>query len=148
MKKAELKNILKPLVKECVREAIFDEGILSGIISEVARGMGAVQAAPPGPRLVEQKEDPTAERMKRNAFSSEQSTKLKEHKTKLMSAIGATAYNGINLFEGTTPGRAQGSETQMASPLASQDPGDPGVDISNLLSAVGTHWNAHLREKE
>ena len=33
MKKSELKNI----IKECVREVIFEEGMLSGIVSEVAR---------------------------------------------------------------------------------------------------------------
>ena len=36
MKKSELKNI----IKECVREVIFEEGMLSGIVSEVVQGMG------------------------------------------------------------------------------------------------------------
>ena len=35
MKKSELKNI----IKECVKEVIFEEGVLSGIISEVATGL-------------------------------------------------------------------------------------------------------------
>ena len=35
MKKSELKNI----IKECVKEVIFEEGVLSGIISEVAHGL-------------------------------------------------------------------------------------------------------------
>ena len=38
MKKTELKNILKPLIKECIKEVIFEEGTLSTIISEVLRG--------------------------------------------------------------------------------------------------------------
>ena len=35
MKKSELKNI----IKECVKEVIFEEGVLSGIITEVAQGL-------------------------------------------------------------------------------------------------------------
>jgi len=84
--------------------------------------------------------------MKANAFSSEQTSKLREHKTKLMSAIGGSAYNGVDLFEGTTPAPAQGSPQQQASPMSGQSPGDPGVDISSLLGSVGGHWNAHMNE--
>ena len=35
MDKAELKKILRPLIKECVKEVIFEDGTLSTIISEV-----------------------------------------------------------------------------------------------------------------
>ena len=35
MKKSELKNI----IKECVKEVIFEEGVLSGLITEVAKGL-------------------------------------------------------------------------------------------------------------
>ena len=37
MKKSELKNI----IKECIREVIFEEGVLSNIVTEVATGMRA-----------------------------------------------------------------------------------------------------------
>jgi len=141
MKKSELKTILKPLVKECIKEVMFEDGVLSGIISEVARGM-KINSAPPSPPPV----DPTLERMQKNAFTSEQSTKLKEHKSKLMAAIGGNAYNGVNLFEGTSPAPAQASSTQMPSPLAGQAPGNPGVDIGNLFGAVGRNWGAHMNE--
>tara|TARA_R110002020_G_scaffold82416_2_gene204043 strand:+ start:1764 stop:2210 length:447 start_codon:yes stop_codon:yes gene_type:complete len=141
MKRTELKKILKPLIKECVREAILDEGILSGIISEVARGVGAPDSKQPS---AAQSLDLTAERMKRNAFDGEQTKKLQEHKSKLMEAIGKSAYNGVNLFEGTSPAPAQGSLTEVASPLASQGAADPGVDISNLFGSVGRNWTAHM----
>ena len=43
MKKNDLKKIIKPLVKECIHEVLLEEGLLSGIVSEVAQGMqGAV----------------------------------------------------------------------------------------------------------
>ena len=46
MKKTELKKILKPLIKDCIKEILFEEGILSNIVSEVVRGVQPMQAAP------------------------------------------------------------------------------------------------------
>ena len=84
--------------------------------------------------------------MKANAFNKEQTGKLQEHKKKLMAAIGGSAYNGVDLFEGTTPAPSQASPTSQASPMSGQSPSDPGVDISNLFGAVGRNWNAHMNE--
>ena len=39
MKKADLKKLIKPLVKECIHEVLIEEGVLSNVVSEVARGM-------------------------------------------------------------------------------------------------------------
>ena len=39
MKKADLKKVIKPLVKECIHEVLLEEGLLSNIVSEVAIGM-------------------------------------------------------------------------------------------------------------
>jgi len=63
-----------------------------------------------------------------------------------MSAIGKEAYNGVNLFEGTSPAPAQAPSTHAASPLSGQDPNDAGVDISNLFKASASHWNAHMSD--
>ena len=41
MKKEELKKVLKPLIKECIKEVMFEDGTLSTIIAEVAVGLGA-----------------------------------------------------------------------------------------------------------
>ena len=38
MNKTELKKMLRPLIKECIKEVIFEEGTLSTIISEVMIG--------------------------------------------------------------------------------------------------------------
>ena len=144
MKKSELKGILKPLIKECIKEVIFEDGVLSGLISEVARGMNAAPVITAAPTIKE--EDPTLERMKRNALKNQKSDKLNEHRKKLMSAIGGSAYNGVDLFEGTTPAPAETSPSQQAGALSGQEPGDPGVDIANLFGTVGNHWNAHMNE--
>jgi hypothetical protein len=146
MKKSELKKILKPLVNECIKESLMNDGLISGIIAEVVKGMSTSTQTiveTPSPRT---QDDAALERMKRNAFGSEKSGKLQEHKKKLMSAIGGEAYNGVNLFEGTTPALAQSAEQAQASPLANQDATDSGVDISNLFGSVARNWNAHMTE--
>jgi len=141
MKKTELKKLLKPLIKECIKEAILEEGILSGIVKEVARGMsGTAPEKEDAPAAA----DPAMVRLAQNAFGKEQRTNLREHKNKLMSAIGESSYNGVNLFEGTTPVPGEASPAQAAVPLSGQAPSDPGVDIASLFGAVGTNWNAHM----
>ena len=35
----KLRKVLKPLVMECIREAIFEEGVLSTLVAEIATGM-------------------------------------------------------------------------------------------------------------
>ena len=52
MNREELKKTLRPLIKECIKEVIFEEGVLSGIISEVVKGTG-------GQRIVETQTQPT-----------------------------------------------------------------------------------------
>jgi len=143
MKKSELKKILKPLINECIKESLMEDGLISGIIAEVVRGMHAAQ---PIVETQQPQTDPVVGRMKRNAFDAEQSNKLKEHKQKLMAAIGGGAYNGVDLFEGTSPAPAQGSPAAAASPMSGMAPADAGVDISNLFGSVGRNWNAHMNE--
>jgi len=122
MKKNELKNMLKPLIKECIKEVIFEEGALSTIISEVMKGTSGSQ------RIVE------AEQPKQDfARQERRMQEAKERKRKLLDSIGKDAYNGVNLFEGTTPAPAP-SSGQGQGPLDGMSPNDPGVDISNIFS--------------
>lgn len=144
MKKSEFKKLIKPIVQECIKESLLEDGLISGIIAEVVKGMAPttiVEAQAPAPAR-----DPVVERMKANAFSHDQSSKIKESKKKLMSAIGGDAYNGVNLFEGTSPAPGATTPQQQASPLSGHAAADPGVDIGNLFGAVGNNWNAHMSE--
>ena len=52
MKKSDLKQLIKPLVKECIHEVLLEEGLLSNVVSEVAKGL---QTTP----LVERQELPS-----------------------------------------------------------------------------------------
>lgn len=150
MKKSEFKALIRPIIKECIKESLLEDGTISGIVAEVMKGMNSVP-------LVESTtptQDPTLVRMQRNAFTQEESKELAAQKKKLMSAIGQGSYNGVNLFEGTSPGGtppAPGVSPTPSSPLAGHTPEDSGVDISNLFGSVGRNWSGHmnrLKEEE
>ena len=59
---------------------------------------------------------------------------------KLMDAIGADAYNGVNLFEDTQP--MTGYEASEPKPGAVDlgDPRDAGVDISSIMGGASKMW--------
>ena len=124
MKKSELKKVIKPLVKECIQEVLIEEGLLSNVVSEVVKGMSTP--------IVESKQPP-----KQIVRQPNNNTKLKEQRKKLMGAINKDAYNGVDLFEGTTPAPAQ-REQQGSVDLG--DPTDAGVDISSIMGASSKIW--------
>ena len=131
MNKTELKKILRPLIKECIREVIFEDGTLSTIISEVVKGVGEP--------IVETKQQFSTPRQPQYETDEQARTRLNEQRKKMMDAIGNDAYNGVNLFEGTTP--APSSQETGRGALSDVDPNDPGVDISSLVGKSSTIWS-------
>ena len=128
MNKNQLKKILRPLIKECIKEVIFEEGTLSSIISEVVKGTSGKQMVQETKKTVFESEPEIKMRRKRKQ------NQLQENRKKMLDAIGKNAYNGVDLFEGTTPMSAPKSQTspQGSKPLDGIAPNDPGVDISNF----------------
>ena len=116
MKKSELKNI----IKECVKEVIFEEGVLSGIIAEVATGLSSTQLV---------------ERTARPSRPAQRSPESQAARNRVMAEVGNNSYADIKqkfknpeLFEGTEPipeGKGQGA-------LSGISPGDSGLDISSI----------------
>ena len=80
------------MIKECIKEVIFEEGILSSIISEVVKG-----TAQP---LVESR--PPTYQQPQVDYEAKQRQE-KERRRKMLDSIGRDAYNGVDLFEGTQP---------------------------------------------
>jgi hypothetical protein len=140
MNKNELKKVLKPLIKECIKEVIFEDGTLSSIIAEVMRG---TQQAPAQP-IVEHRQQQS--QVSRLETDEEARTRLAAKRRTLMDSIGQGAYNGVNLFEGTTPAPTQ-SSTQGQGALDGVAPSDPGVDISKLMNKTSAIW-AKMNEKK
>ena len=131
MKKSDLKQLIKPLVKECIHEVLIEEGLLSNVVAEVAQGLQGNLMTEARPRALEQRQ------IKRTADDSR--SKLKEHRRKLMGAINKDAYGGVDLFEGTEP--MQQSEPAAGHPDLG-DPNDAGVDLSAILGNASEIWQS------
>ncbi len=143
MNKKELKALIKPLVKECIKEALLEEGMLSTVIAEVVKGTSGL--------VVEQRSQKIQETTERALETNEDAMRrLQERKVKqqnqrkqLLDAIGADAYGGVDLFEGTEPLSKGGNPNQGTQPqgaLSGYAPDDSGVDISGLLDLAGGSW--------
>ena len=141
MNKDQLKKALKPVIIECVREALYEEGVLSSIISEVVHGLNAnviTEAAPPPKKRRAPDKGISSVRAKHNESAK---TNLKNKRKQLLEAVSAGAYNGVDLFENVTPAPTDAGSS-MGSPLADIGPADPGIDISGIMAVGGKKWKA------
>jgi hypothetical protein len=136
MKKSELKSI----IKECVKEILFEEGILSNLVAEVALGITKAQAL-----IIETKQEnpPTPATTRKTQAKEEESRrrKLLETKRKMLDAMGSNKL--ANVFEGTEPLKSTGTPESPPGmgPMSGRDASDAGIDISGLFSVAGQKWN-------
>tara|TARA_R110002060_G_scaffold41021_2_gene52415 strand:- start:680 stop:1069 length:390 start_codon:yes stop_codon:yes gene_type:complete len=126
MNKSELKEILKPLIKQCIKEVIFEDGVLSGLITEVARGLSNVQ---PVAAVATKPHKTNGEASQR---AKQQLNEVKEQMQK------ATGLHGV--FEGTSALPPQTGGNSQHGPLRDLNPVDPGVNIDGLIKMTGG-WN-------
>lgn len=133
MKREELKKLIKPIVQECINEVLLSEGLLSSIIAEVTTGLQ-------GNIITEQRiaaPTPTPTPRRDNTAA------MLKQKQQLLDSIGRDSFNGVDLFEGTTPAAADTTGVRAGTgPLSDQDPYDPGVDISGIVASGGNAWKA------
>lgn len=149
MKRSELKKIIKPIVEECIKDALLTSGLLTSVISEVIAGVqkGLVTEArgqEPQARQAHQSEQA-------RTISAAEKAKIVENKKKLLDAIGQSAYNDVDVFEGTKPLKRKGTTSSSSggySPFQGVDPSDPGVDISALTKIAGKNWKRLAEDKK
>jgi hypothetical protein len=141
MNKAQLKKLIKPVVKECIKEVLIEEGLLTEVVAQVASGMSRQPIVENKPKKRNDKLFNEDLQMKRK--SREANKKLQEHRKKLLDSIGGDAYNGVDLFEGTEPLRNTGTPGQAhKQSVLGDDPSDAGVDISSIMGNAGKIWQA------
>jgi hypothetical protein len=138
MNRNDFKQVLKPLIKECIKEVLFEDGVLSGVISEVVKGLGANT-------IVEAKQElsPAKKQIAEQQSDHQMRKKLNETRKQMLDAIGQGSYNGVNVFEGTTP--APSAQEPSNGPLAGTEPNDPGVDISGLVGISRGNWKELIK---
>lgn len=134
MKKNDLKKLIKPLVKECIHEVLLEEGLLSNIVSEVAKGIQG--------NLVAETQTPQPTRARERLPKVDKTKQILEQRKKMMAAVGADAYNGVDLFEGTEPLSSHEATTNAAGSVDLGNPRDAGVDISSIMGGASKIWKA------
>jgi hypothetical protein len=145
MKKADLKKLIKPLVKECIHEVLIEEGVLSNVVSEVAKGMQNNVVVENTKQVKKQENRLFNEDLQVKRSQEEGRLKLQEQRKKLLEAVSTDAYNGVDLFEGTTPMSSQQDRPGGAVDLG--DTRDAGVDISSLLGGATHVWDQMNRKR-
>ena len=138
MDKQKLKKLLKPLVKECIQESLLEGGILSGIIAEVVGGMNRA------PVLTEAARHPAPPEIDQDARIEHRRRELENQRQERIRALNestAGQFGGVNIFEGTTPTKADTGAHSAPGAMSGVDPDDAGVDISGLQALVGGRWN-------
>jgi hypothetical protein len=134
----ELQRTLKPLIKQCVKDVLLEEGILAKIVSEVVQGVQPLYERKQRP-VKESKENKQA-KLAREQMAQERWKKETERKRKLLDATG---FKGVDVFEGTKPLTESGSPESGPAPkgaLAGVAPNDPGVDISGIMNLSNNRW--------
>ena len=142
MNKAQLKKLIKPVVKECIQEVLIEEGLLTEVVSQVTAGLSKQPIVENRPKKRNDKLFNEDLQIKKQVQKT--NNQLKQHRKKLMDSIGAEAYNGVNLFEGTEPLSKREATSSGPKPGAVDlgDPSDAGDDISSLIGGATQIWKA------
>ena len=130
MRKSELKKVLKPLIKETIKEVILEEGILSNIVSEVARGLSSQRLVAEGVTVTRSVESPGED-------LDEKARRLEAERQEKISRLNESSKFG-DVFKGTkeiVTEQGQGA-------LSGVSPSDKGVDISGIEALASGKWKA------
>jgi hypothetical protein len=140
MDKNSLKKVIKPLIKECLTEILYEQGLNKLIEESIKTKQREVVKESNQEENYEAKE---VRFMKQTTPSKP--SKLQEAKKQLLEKIGK---NGFDPFAGSLP--ADGGEEQLNEsiiPEASVMPGikGKGVDISSLLGPNKEIWKTFTK---
>jgi hypothetical protein len=128
VKKSELKEV----IKECVREVMFEDGMLSSLIKEVATGLGStVLTAGQSTTTAPQKQDAANNNSEVRSKVIE-ALGLEKNQVQFDSPLLKNPKLG-HLFEGTTP--VQAESPKGAASFSTLAPGDSGVSLNSIPGA-------------
>ena len=96
MKANEFKKILKPLIEQTVREVLLQEGVLSNIVAEVAKGMRQpiVENAKP----ITRKHDEESEFEERQKYEKSRQERIK----RLNESTGMNIFDNVEQINETS----------------------------------------------
>ena len=161
-KRAKMKMMMKPIIKELIAELLFEEGVLFSIIREVAIASGPVLTESRSAPQRRAKELPEGAQARESREASEAMIrKIRNEGSREVTSSRARDQfekSGMgSFFEGTAPlktkgvvneGRSGGGGLTAPSPLAGIDPDDEGVNIDALDKLLGNKWGEIAKRLE
>jgi len=127
MKPSEFKKILKPLIKQTIKEVLFEEGVLSSVVAEVALGLqGSLVTESPSP--IKEKEQ-----LKRK---EEENERKRQERIKRLNE-STKAQMGYDPYDGTKQLPDQASTNGA---LSGMNATDAGVDITDIERLSNGKW--------
>ena len=127
--KKQITTVLKPLIKECIKEVLFEEhGVLSNVISEVVKGIQT-------PILESKKVTPTMEDLQ---DIEENRKNAEEERQRRIKRLNESA--GVSVFENM---HTEVTDSPQGSPMSGVAPDDAGVDIDAITKIANGKWK-HL----
>tara|TARA_A100001515_G_scaffold65079_1_gene51563 strand:- start:99 stop:554 length:456 start_codon:yes stop_codon:yes gene_type:complete len=151
MKKSQLKQIIKPIVKECINEVLLEQGLLSNVVTEVVKGLSPITVAPqPTPKPLQETNTLAVQQQfleeQKREMAKEREERMNSQRKKILKATGL----GANIFEGVEPlgsaGTVKSEATSQAGALAGVDSNDPGVDITGIMALGSSHWKKMMEK--
>jgi len=137
MDKNSLKKVIKPLIKECLTEILYEQG-LNKLIEESINAKSR--------EVVKESKEEEAYEAKEVSFMKNtqpnKTNKLQEAKKQLLQKI---SMNGFDPFAGSTPIEGDGQQiAESINPEMAVVPGiqGSGVDISGLLGQNKQIWKS------
>ena len=126
MKPSEFKKILKPLIKQTIKEVLFEEGVLSNVVAEVAKGLQG--------NIVTE-----AYSSKENRKQTKREEEYERKRQERIKRLNESAKNqmGFDPYEGTKNIPTQSSTQGALSGISSSD---PGVDITDIEKLSNGKW--------
>ena len=109
------KKQLKGIIKECIREIVFEENFLSPLISEIATGVTA------GKQIIDEAKTNTPKPNEEPNYS-----RLAETRKRLLDGIGGETLGGVDVFKDVSADRVQ-----------QKDKGNPGISMTKLSEIPG-----------
>ena len=136
MKKSQLKNVIKPIVKQCLNELLIEQGLLSNIISEVVKGIQPMHQQPTHQQIAVADQQKLLQQQ-RAELQEQRQQMMKENKRKLLYAAGF----GVDVFQGTSPIQETSDPSNgEAGALSGVAANDPGVDINGIMAIANRDW--------
>tara|TARA_R110000824_G_scaffold92754_2_gene224746 strand:- start:1903 stop:2280 length:378 start_codon:yes stop_codon:yes gene_type:complete len=121
------KKELKSIIKECIREIVFEENFLSPLISEIATGVSS------NTHTINEVKTNTTKPSKAPNYN-----KISHARKKLLDGIGSSALGGVDVFKDVSAERVNERREEPGISMRSLEKIPGLANAANIVKALGT----------